>query len=522
MESGRRSDGHVQCSVLRLYFMSLDAARLLRPLARSGPFAWQRLGAILLLLTMAVLASLPTLRSLLEEWSDTDHRTYTHGWLVVAVAVWLACKVTLRAHSAEWRFSPIALAPLFFLGIAAAVLQKAGIEIGHQLLLPVLIWTALLAASGWQAARSYLFPVGYLYFAIPIWTHFNEILQGMTIIAVRFLLRVTGIPAYFAGDQVEIPSGAFEIADGCSGLHFLIVALALAALYGELQNDRWKVRLQQLALASVLAIIGNWVRVYTIIIVGHLTDMQHYLITVDHYYFGWLVFAIAMTVFLVFAPSGNKGKSPETQSVPAAGAVAIRSIVFPALVLMCIPVATSLGGNAASLVSLPTPASKGPWEVMATVGERGWAPVFVGADVQRQTVYRSSDRELDLFQAAYATQRQGKELIGYENDVLAPLEGTAEGTARWRGISLNDSEVQDRAGGKWLIWSVYHVGSRHFTSGVAAQIWYGFHALGNIPVSGVLALRTRCGESCAPAREALGSFLDQAPELLGAAPASLP
>ena len=46
--------------------------------------------------------------------------------------------------------------------------------------------------------------------------------------AVRVLLRTVGIPAYFDGLQFQIPAGSFEIAGGCSGLHFLIVALAIA------------------------------------------------------------------------------------------------------------------------------------------------------------------------------------------------------------------------------------------------------------------------------------------------------
>ncbi len=41
-------------------------------------------------------------------------------------------------------------------------------------------------------------------------------------------------------------------------------------------------------------------------VAGYLTDMQHYLVRVDHYYFGWALFAVAMAVFFLLA----RGKPP--------------------------------------------------------------------------------------------------------------------------------------------------------------------------------------------------------------------
>jgi len=53
-------------------------------------------------------------------------------------------------------------------------------------------------------------------------------------------------------NYVHIPSGTFEIAGGCSGLHFFIVALAISALYGELQRDSIKIRVALICLAALL------------------------------------------------------------------------------------------------------------------------------------------------------------------------------------------------------------------------------------------------------------------------------
>ena len=48
---------------------------------------------------------------------------------------------------------------------------------------------------------------------------------------------------------------------------------------------------------AVLSLLANWVRVYVIIEAGYLTNMQHYLVRVSHYWFGWGVFALALVGF---------------------------------------------------------------------------------------------------------------------------------------------------------------------------------------------------------------------------------
>jgi exosortase/archaeosortase family protein len=96
---------------------------------------------------------------------------------------------------------------------------------------------------------------------------------------VRAALRLTGVPSYFSGELVQIPAGVFEIQGGCSGLHYFIVGLAVAVLLGELRRDPWRTRLRWVLVGGALALASNWVRVYTIILAGHLTHMQSYLVS---------------------------------------------------------------------------------------------------------------------------------------------------------------------------------------------------------------------------------------------------
>src|SRR5690606_30850662 len=102
---------------------------------------------------------------------------------------------------------------------------RSGIQTGHQVLLPVLIWLAVAGTLGWRAAFVTTFAVGYLYFAIPVWGVVNSLLQSLTTQVVGWLLHLTGVVATIEGNFIHLPVGTFEIAAGCSGIHFFIVAL---------------------------------------------------------------------------------------------------------------------------------------------------------------------------------------------------------------------------------------------------------------------------------------------------------
>ena len=254
-----------------------------------------RLWLIAMLACVVALVYWPSSVFLYQRWSDTAATTYTHGWLILLVCVAL----TIRARR-ELAAAPTQPAPLAHLALAGAILAwlvcyRASIESLEVALLPVIFWLAATAAFGWAVGRLLLFPVAYLYFALPIW--YPTPLQDLTVLAMHGLLTITGPAALFTGDVIHIPNGTFRIEEGCSGLHFMIVGLAVAALYGEQQRDPWRIRAWQLALMAALAVLANWVRVYTVIEAGYLTDMQSYLVRVSHYGFGWAVFAATLVVF---------------------------------------------------------------------------------------------------------------------------------------------------------------------------------------------------------------------------------
>lgn len=514
------------------------------------------LAVLVALLALATVALLwPTAQSLLEVWGDTDNLTYTHGALVALVCLWLLWRradvLGAQPRRGDWRAGVLTA----LLSVAWLILYRAGVQLAHQMLLPLIAWCATYTAMGGHVARAAAFPFAYLYLAIPLWSLGNGILQEITVHAVRLLLATTSIPALVVGNLVHIPAGSFEIAGGCSGLHFFIVALAIAALHGELQGATLKARGLLLILAAVLAMISNWLRVFTIIVAGYLTDMQHFLIQVDHYYFGWVLFAVVIALFFLLAnrildsrlnlapgrnvqagrPAHRRDDSDRTSGglwkvapklvrgngLGAGCALALGALAAGPLLSLATPLQRAPSSASFVLQRLPAPAGVSAFPGRADWPLWDWAPRYPGADhiAFRILTDVAADGAADaadgnpvtgqsewvkVYEAIYVSQRQGKELIGYDNSILGSSALRILASARHGELGVNELLLQGSDGRQSLIWYYYEVGPRRLMRGFDVQLAYGVGSLWSPPVSRVIALGTACGTSCQARDESLG------------------
>lgn len=477
-----------------------------------------------LIATAAFFLLWPTASSLISEWRDeANTTTYTHGFLIAGVCLWLLYRSGREATEVRTSPSVLAWSGLIVSALLWLVAVRAGIQTIHQMLLPVIVWLAISSALGLRAAWVCSFAVGYLYFAIPLWGHINEALQYGTVIVVEWLLRLTGVTAFVEDTFVHIPSGIIEIADGCSGLHYFIVGVAIAALYGEIHRDPLKLRLLQISLGVVFAIATNWIRVYIIIVAGYVTDMQHYLVSESHYTFGWFVFAGAMLVFFFVVkriePSESTRSSEAERARALVGAKSEASSLGLGLALACSGLALgpvlnlTTGGSRAGAVedSELLPIDPTPWRGPVRSTGSDWKPVFVGADASAQGTYTALGETVELYVAAYDSQAQKKELIGYANSVLGETEYrvVSQTSIEPRGPA-NELVFQTRSGQTYVLWYFYRVGSLQTHRGIVAQTWYGVSSLVGAPRSSVVAIRSACRDECDGARLALQRFLDAA------------
>jgi exosortase len=468
-----------------------------------------------MLLAMAVVVGgvfWPSTAVLLAQWSDFVNITFTHGWLILAVCVWLVVRAgpsLRRAPAGPWPLAQLALAIAVWAWI---VCFRASIQDLHVTIFPALFWLAAAAAFGSPVARLLIFPVAFFVFALPSWAQLGNPLQEFTVLVMRLVLSLTGPAAEIRGDVIHIPNGSFRIEEGCSGLHFMIVGLAVAALHGELRRDRIRIRILELVLMAILALLANWVRVYTIIEAGYLTDMRSYLVSVSHYWFGWGVFAVALVAFFWFANRWLPGTQAVSEEAKIGNGVAsgddVRGFVVALILLVALPLISLLVRAARP----PAPLSESPFVVLAPPwfasppgSDSSWWPEFAGADdTEYLQVQKPGGLPIEVFRARYREQTQGAELVGSSSSLLGPQ-------LRWRGEQREvttagifaATEAADSDQRHSLIWWRYQIGGRTFTRGLPCQLWYGLEAMLSNPPSSLIALRAPCQADCVQARREL-------------------
>lgn len=477
--------------------------------------AW--LNGVYLVVPMLLMAGLywNTTLALSALWNSTNRMTYTHGWVIAAISIWLL----FRAGRNVWavRIAPSILGSfaLFSLSVAWLLASRLNIQTVQLMIFPVLCWAALWTLYGFGVARFCGFACAYLLFAIPIWDVLNPLLQWGTVFAVRAMVRISSIPAYFEANTIHLPAGAIVVEGGCSGLNFFVAGMAIVVLYGHLNGTQHRFRLWLIGIG--LMVVDNWLRVFIILLAGHLTDMQHYLVRVEHLRFGWVMFAVVMAVFFFIAVR-MKEQSHPVATARAAGLTQPFQFRFGVFIaaptaLLCIP-AWSLGINMRELPTISSrPMLDSPSGWVPTKADDGWAPMFRNADAQFLLHLEHGGHVVGIYQAVFAEQQQEKKLTGEGNSVLGELtigETTSTDVVSERFSAL---EFLDARGGRHLVWRGYFSGDRWFHTPMGAQLWYGMQSLISRPVSGVVALHARCAASCDTERLLMAELVQALPAI---------
>lgn len=476
-------------------------------------------------LMLLVVAALywPDTSTLALYWAHKDVNAQS-GMLISLLSGFLLFRARERFERVAIGPVPWAGVPLMVCAAASLICWRAGIQTLQLLFLPLILWLALLSVFGSQIARTAGFAIGFLYFALPGWDLFQSPLQHLTAYAVGTIGPVIGLSVVMHGTTAYLPAGVtFTIESACSGVDFLTVGLAVAALHGELEHAARRRRASLIGGMLLLAILSNWVRVLLIISIGYLSRMRSVLATTDHVAFGWVVFACAM-LFFVLVAGRTAPKSPDVPPVdgtstqrdvishpgralwrfalPVAGIIAV-----PALVYLSLLVSDQAKANASTL---ELPLGRTPWQGPADSADGLWHPKFAGAQTERRARYRSADgRIIEVVAVGFPKQTQGAKILKEGNSLLGDRGLSIEAVTLVEGAVIPHGEVIVRApdGGRSLIWSVVDIGGRLFGEPLYSQLWYGARSLVGTPYSALFAMRAQCDASCDGARAALADFV---------------
>jgi exosortase len=108
-------------------------------------------------------------------------------------------------------------------------------------------------------------PLSLLVLMVPLPSYvvgeFSWMLQsGASTISSR-ILGALGVPVYQDGNLLRLPNYVLEVKQACSGSRSIFALLALAVVIGLSVKQKWWIRIAMVAMAPVLAVFANVVRI---------------------------------------------------------------------------------------------------------------------------------------------------------------------------------------------------------------------------------------------------------------------
>ena len=374
-------------------------------------------------------------------WLESS--TFAHCILIPPIIAWLVWQRLPELRE----LSPGVWPPALFVVAVGAILwllgQAGGIGLVRHLALMVMLQGAVMTCLGKAVARGLAFPLFYAFFLVPAGEEIVPLMQTLTAKMCMILLGWVGIAAHIEGVFITTPAGAFEVAEACSGVKFLVAMVAYGVLAANLCFRSRLRRLLFVAAAVVIPILANGVRAWGTIYVASLTSAD-FAEGFDHVLYGWIFFAIVIALLMAAgwrffdrSPNGPWLDPAVLQQGPGRSRPQNASLFAGAAILAtaALPLGWSHWLEAAGVAripdrfTLPQPAG---WRPIPAVSGRQWTPHYAGADRLWTAHYRDRDgREVTLVIAVYARQEEGRELIGFGQGAVAP-EGSWAWTANGR------------------------------------------------------------------------------------------
>jgi exosortase len=224
-----------------------------------------------------LLLTWPVWRWLWGEWMGNQY--YSHGILIPPVSLYLAYQRFRNDKSLRWTPGQGSNQGLILIAAGLALYlwflnQRAYYLAAFATILMIggLVWTL----GGNNVARRLLFPVAYLALMVPLpfVDRYTLPLAMFTGICSGGLAQILGLDVVIVGNAVTLPNADLVIGAQCSGVNSLIALTALMVLAAYLvQGPRWG-RISLVALAFPLAIVGNILRVLSLLFVARAWGAQ--------------------------------------------------------------------------------------------------------------------------------------------------------------------------------------------------------------------------------------------------------
>ena len=469
-----------------------------------------------------------TLMTMVGVWDRSD--TFAHGFVIAPISAWLVWR---RRHFIDH----VPITPSL-LGICGGIVAGVGWLLGElasvdavsQFAFVGMLVGFIWAVMGTAVVRTYAFPLGFLFFMVPVGEFMFPTMMQWTADFIIWAVRASGVPVYVEGFVLVIPSGTWQVVEGCSGVRYLMASMVVGSLYAYLNYRSTQKRLVFVAASIVVPVFANWLRAYGIVMLGHLTD-NRLAAGADHLIYGWVFFGI---IILALFWIGSRWQEDEEQApaMPAAsdlqgggpGRPAGASVGWIAAAVLAVGLWNPLFGYLANqgehgVVQLGELAAAGKWTPVVDNAPPPWTPRYRGMRAQQHALFASGDARVGVFITYYRDQEPGAELINSENRILLNKDedfrftasGSEERALGSASIQVRSSEMRSNPHPdmRLAVWHWYWIGGRWTNSDYVGKAYLALaRLLGRGDDSAMIALYTPMRpDRRAEAQAALADFL---------------
>ena len=357
-------------------------------------------------------------------------------------------------------------------------------------LVVILIWGII----GRKAARTLAAPLLFLFFAVPAGEALIPLLQDYSAWSAVKLLDLTGVPVLLQGRLITIPSGKWEVAEACSGIHYLLAMVTVGFVYVDFMYRKWSRRAIFLAACVVVPVVANGIRVYGILLTDYLGGTKLARGT-DHLIAGGLFLTVITILLFAAGARWRENGAPPSQGETAAsghgwregashrdGKPLLRLLAFATIGFAAAAAAPAVAKSANAeegkyAAVLKAPVVTIPWAPTgdAARGEfSGWRPKLLPADAEFEQSYAKQGRLVALRIAFYGPSGREAKLVSSSNSLYEKPEWLRTGEksveikmdgvpVRVRQVSISSDER------RLVLWTWYWVDGESTSNGYEAK-----------------------------------------------------
>ena len=462
-----------------------------------------------------------TVKAMVGTWNASE--TFAHAFLVPPISMWLIWRQRDVLSRLLPQPQPLMLGGLLVFAGMWLMSDLVVVNAGRQFAWVAMLVLSVPALMGLRVAHAILFPLLFLFFAVPMGEFMLDPMMQWTAEFTVTALQFTGIPVYREGLQFVIPSGSWSVVEACSGVRYLIASFMVGTLFAYLNYRSWKRRVSFMLIAIAVPIIANWLRAYMIVMIGHLSG-NTLAVGVDHLIYGWVFFGVVILIMFTIGARWSEPEVPASaQGIVAAGAEnssgmgmgmgRYAAVSLAALAVMALPHLVLAGlhrqetGATVARLALPESLNGGWARVPDTLD---FKPGFVNPIAELHQTYGNTQGEVHVFVAYYRGQAEDSKLVSSVNVLVRSDDrrwsqvgsGTRSTALAGHSVAWRSAQILgvDRTGGpdraRLTAWRSYWIDGRWIASDIQAKLFGAItRLLGGGDDGAVLVLWTNQSDS---------------------------